>query len=96
MKYPFSRQLDQIPQSGIRSFFELVLGSKDPETGRIRVRPLPGQNLPIKIVIECSRSERNAHPVGTKFITENVKVCKKEDGRIYLRAKNQFIRKYND
>ena len=31
MKYPFSRQLDQIPQSGIRSFFELVLGSKDPE-----------------------------------------------------------------
>ena len=69
---------------------------KDPETGRIRVRPLPGQNLPTKIVIECSRPERNAHPVGTKFITENVKVCKKEDGRIYLRAKNQFIRKYND
>ena len=69
---------------------------KDPETGRIRVRPLPGQNLPTKIVIECSRSERNAHSVGTKFITENVKVCKKEDGRLYLRAKNQFIRKYND
>jgi hypothetical protein len=66
---------------------------KDPETGRIRVRPLPGQGLPTKIVIECSSDERKAHPVGTKFKTENVKVCKKSDGRIYLRAKDQMIYK---
>tara|TARA_R110002049_G_scaffold181329_2_gene348674 strand:+ start:38 stop:295 length:258 start_codon:yes stop_codon:yes gene_type:complete len=66
---------------------------KDPETGRIRVRPLDGQNLPTNIVIECSKSERESHPIGTKFITENVKVCKKSDGRIYLRAKDQFIKK---
>lgn len=66
---------------------------KDPETGRIRVRPLDGQNLPTNIVIECSRSERELYPTGTKFITENVKVCKNSGGRIYLRAKDQFIKK---
>ena len=66
---------------------------KDPETGRIRVRPLEGQGLPTKIVIECSADERKAHPIDTKFKTENVKVCKKSDGRIYLRAKDQMIYK---
>lgn len=65
----------------------------DPETGRIRVRPLGGQGLPTKIVVECSYKERKAHPEGTKFKTENVKVCKKPDGRIYLRAKDQWIYK---
>ena len=62
---------------------------KDKETGRIRVRLLSGQNLPI----ECSKSERESHLIGTKFVTENVKVCQKPDGRIYLRAKDQFIKK---
>ncbi|WP_299155868.1 hypothetical protein [uncultured Christiangramia sp.] len=66
---------------------------RDPETSRIRVRPLDGQNLPTDILIECSKSERESHPPGTKFITKNVKVCKKTDGRIYLRAKDQFIEK---
>ena len=66
---------------------------KDPETGRIRVRPLEGQGFPTKLLIECSSTERKAHPVGTKFRTENVKVCKKTDGRIYLRAKDQMIYK---
>jgi hypothetical protein len=64
---------------------------KDPETGRIRVRPSDGQNIPTTLVIECSKDEREAHPVGTQFKTENVKVCKKIDGRIYLRAKDQWI-----
>ena len=66
---------------------------KDPETGRIRVRPLPGQGLPEKIVIECSKPEREQYPLGTHFYTESVKVCQKPDGRIYLRAKNQMILK---
>jgi hypothetical protein len=65
----------------------------DPETSRIRVRPLPGQGLPKDILIECSRSERESHPLGTVFITENVKVCQKPDGRMYLRAKDQMIYK---
>ena len=66
---------------------------KYPETGRIRVRPLSGQGLPTNILIECSSNERKIHPVGSKFRTENVKVCKKTDGRIYLRAKDQMIYK---
>lgn len=65
----------------------------DPETGRIRVRPLPNQDLPTNIVIECSKNEREAHPIGTRFRTDNVKVCQKPDGRIYLRAKDQMIYK---
>lgn len=66
---------------------------KDPETGRVRVRPLEGQGLPTKIVIECSSKERKAHRVGTQFKTEYVKVCQKSDGRVYLRAKDQMIYK---
>ncbi len=66
---------------------------KDPEAGRIRVRPLEGQGLPTNLLIECSSNERKAHPEGTRFITESVKICKKTDGRIYLRAKDQKITK---
>lgn len=66
---------------------------KDPETGRVRVRPIAGQGLPTNIVIECSRKERDRHPIGTIFTAENVKVCQKPNGRIYLRAKDQHIEK---
>ncbi len=69
---------------------------RDKITGRIRVRPIDGQLLPSNLVIECSRNERESYPLGTLFITENVKVCKKQDGRIYLRAKDQIIRKIDN
>jgi len=65
----------------------------DPETRRIRVRPLPDQGLSTNLVIECSKYERERHPIGTKFITADVKVCVKPDGRIYLRARDQVIMK---
>lgn len=65
----------------------------DSETNRIRVRPLPNQGLSVKLVIECSSKERKLHPIGTKFKTENVKVCKKPTGRIYLYAKDKMIYK---
>jgi hypothetical protein len=48
----------------IRMESKLVIGNvienvrcesfKDPETGKIKVRPLEGQGLPTKILIECS------------------------------------------
>jgi hypothetical protein len=66
---------------------------KDPETGRIRVRPLSGQGLSTHLVIECSKYERERHPIGTKFMAADVKVCVKPDGRIYLRARDQMITK---
>jgi hypothetical protein len=65
----------------------------DPETGRIRVRPIKGHPLH-QMVIECSRSIRNQYPVGTLFYCEEVKVCRKPDGREYLRAKDQMIYLY--
>ena len=63
----------------------------DPETNRIRVRPLPGQGLSTNLVIECSKYERERYPLGTKFITYSAKVCVKPNGRIYLRAQDQMI-----
>ena len=62
----------------------------DPETKRIRVRPTSDHHLH-HMVIECSRSIRNQYPIGTKFYCEEVKICKKPDGREYLRAKDQMI-----
>ena len=36
---------------------------KDPETGRVRIRPLPNQGVPTNLVIECSRSYRDTKKV---------------------------------
>ncbi len=66
---------------------------RDPETERVRVHPLPYQGLPENILIECSKKEREKYPLGTEFLTESVRVCKKPDGRLYLRAKDQMIYK---
>ena len=66
---------------------------RDPLTNRIRVRPLHNQGIPTNLVIECSKYERERYPLGTKFTTVDCKVCKKPDGRIYLRAKDQMIYK---
>jgi hypothetical protein len=63
----------------------------DEETNRIRVRPCVNQIVSSDLVIECSKAIRESHPIGTVFICEEVKVCKKQTGRIYLRAKNQMI-----
>jgi hypothetical protein len=63
----------------------------DIDTNRIRVRPCLNQTLPQDLVIECSKAIRESHPIGTIFTCEEVKVCKKPQGRIYLRAKNQMI-----
>lgn len=64
---------------------------RDAETNRIRVRPLPNQGISTHLVIECLKSIREAHPIGTKFYTIDCKVCKKPNGRIYLRARDQMI-----
>jgi hypothetical protein len=63
----------------------------DKQTNRVRVRPLQNQNIETNIVIECSREVREVNPIGTKFYCEEAKVCKKTDGRLYLRAKDQMI-----
>ena len=63
----------------------------DPETLRIRVRPIKGQELPTTMVIECSKKKREAHSIGTLVKGETVKVCKKPDGRFFSRAIEKMI-----
>lgn len=65
----------------------------DIETNRVRIRPTKNQGIPNDLVIECLREYRDItkFPLGTKFIADDVKVCKKPVGRIYLRAKNQLL-----
>jgi hypothetical protein len=66
---------------------------KDSDSYRIRVRPLPDQGVPTYLMIECSKEIRERYPVGTKFTTENVKVCRNSHQGVYLRAKDQMIYK---
>lgn len=40
----------------------------EPSGSRIRARPAPGQGVPTSWRVECSRSMRNSHPVGTLFL----------------------------
>ncbi|MFZ4931792.1 hypothetical protein [Chryseobacterium sp. Mn2064] len=65
----------------------------DTETNRVRIRPLPNQGLSTDLKIECFMKYRNIniYPLGTQFIAENVKVCIKPVGRVYLRAKDQKL-----
>jgi hypothetical protein len=60
-------------------------------TNRIRVRTIGDVNLPEGILVECLKSIREQYPIGTRFYAQEIKVCKKTDGRIYLRAKDQMI-----
>ena len=65
----------------------------DKNAGRIRVRPIQGQNLPLDLMIECSEEERKKHPLGTRFNAYDLRVCRKPSGKLYLRAKGQMIYK---
>lgn len=65
----------------------------DVETNKIKIRPLENQDIPTNLLIECLKEYRDTSkfPLGTKFIAEDVKVCQKTVGRIYLRAKGQLL-----
>ena len=63
----------------------------DFETNRVRVRPCDSELVSKEMVIECSKLIRESYPIGTRFYCEEVKVCKKPEGRLYLRAKDQMI-----
>lgn len=50
----------------------------EPSSAPLRVRPCLGQGLSLTIRVECSRSMREAHPAGQKFL---IKVqWKRRDG----------------
>jgi hypothetical protein len=60
-------------------------------TYRKRVRPLPEQDVPTSLFVECDRSIREKHLNGTIFTAETLTVCQKDSGAFYLRAKDQKI-----
>ena len=63
------------------------------ESNKVRIRSIPCEEIPKRMLIECSKAIREDYPIGTKFYCEEVRVCQKSDTRIYLRAKDQMIYK---
>lgn len=54
----------------------------DPGIGRVRVRPIPGQDIPESMRVEFPRSLRDGVPVGTRFRVDGVVAQKHwKDGR---------------
>lgn len=49
----------------------------DKETGRARIRTIPCEAIPKPILVESLKKFRADYPIGTKFTTKNVKICKK-------------------
>lgn len=60
----------------------------DTKTKRRRVRTTPGQYVPENILIECSSSTRERHPIGTIFKVD-IAISRKQGGRIYAHAKSK-------
>lgn len=59
-------------------------------TNRVRVRTIGTINIPEGILVECLKSIREQYPIGTRFYAQEMKVCKKPDGRIYLRVEDHI------
>jgi hypothetical protein len=68
----------------------------DKETNRVRIRPLSDQIVPSTLLIECLKIYREQYPLGTTFVSKNVKVCKKKNGRVYLRSEGQLLEKMTE
>lgn len=64
---------------------ETFLNPGEPSSAKVRARPLPGQGYDTSMRVECSRSMRNSHPVGTRFLIE-AKISQREAGPPFLYA----------
>lgn len=72
-------------------YHEILCESYRENKGRIRVRTIPCSALPVSMYVECCKTTRERYPVGTKFITTYVKICRKPVGCLYARAEGQRI-----
>jgi hypothetical protein len=54
---------EQYQQVIIETYYEMKSG----KSSRVHARPIAGQPFPTTLDVECSRSMRANHPVGTKF-----------------------------
>lgn len=62
---------------------ETYAGRKPGKSSLIHVRPIGGQPFPSTMDVECSRSMRKNHPVGTKFRIR-AKLIDREGGKPFL------------
>jgi hypothetical protein len=62
---------------------ETYSGRKPGKSSLIHVRPVAGQLFPQTMDVECSRSMRKNHPVGTKFLIW-AKETDREGGKPFL------------
>jgi hypothetical protein len=53
------------------------------KAANVHVRPVPGQQFPVDMEVECSRALRTKHPVGTVFRIK-AKLAEHEAGTSYL------------
>ena len=53
----------QYQQVIVETYYEIKGGKNT----RVHVRPIAGESFPTTMDVECSRSMRTAHPLGTKF-----------------------------
>lgn len=77
----------------VGNYYENILCESfhDKESRRVRIRTIPCDSMPTSILVESLKIFRDRYPVGTKFRANNVKICKKPDGRIYARAQDQML-----
>jgi len=47
---------------------ETYTNTGEPSASSVRARPMAGQGVPATWKVECSRSMRQSHPVGTRFL----------------------------
>ena len=57
--------------------------SKKSGRSKIRVRPVLGEEFPQSMVVECSKSMRESHPIGTRYRIY-AKETDREDGKSFL------------
>jgi len=58
-------------------------------SANVRVSPLPGQGISYKIKVECSRSMRKEHPIGTLFKLK-ARLTNREGGTPFLYSRHDW------
>jgi hypothetical protein len=63
---------------------ETFLNPGEPSSAQRRVRPIPGQQFPVNMRVQCSRAMRHAFPLGTRFRFP-VNLVENQNGGKFLR-----------
>lgn len=68
----------------IHAYREVAVQSvRDPRTGELMIRPMPGQAFAPTLKVQCSRKLRDGYPEGTSFLL-HAKLTDRLGGQRYL------------